>query len=108
MSWNLENNEDEYNHAVRFFERPFTEIGLHCHAFSLTDNDKEQFGLKPGWFNDPGKLGLVLDSGKTRMEKAMNLQDRFVKAYRAGRLDVYPGMMQAVKGARLDTGQFFD
>jgi hypothetical protein len=82
--------------AARFFKKDFTELGLHCHAFSLTREFQEELGLKPGWFLEPAAFSTVLRHGKQRLEAASGER---LMSYRSGRLDVYPDMEQALADA---------
>lgn len=82
--------------AVNFFSRPWSEIGLHCHAFSLPQTMLEAFGLKPGWCCDSAALERVLRDGRQRIT---GVSGEKVEAYRAGRLDIYPDFEKAVGNA---------
>lgn len=74
--------------AARFFKRGFTELGLHCHAFSLPDELREELELDADWFMEPKAVGSILRRGKLELEAAIG---NTVRSYRSGRLDIYPG-----------------
>jgi hypothetical protein len=88
--------------AARFFKRDFTELGLHCHAFSLPRPRLEALGLEQGWFLQPQQLAACLRDGKSRLQAATG---DVISTYRSGRLDFYPQLDSAAAeaGFRIDS-----
>jgi hypothetical protein len=86
-------DESRFGDAARFFARPFSEVGLHCHTFSIPKSLCAQLGLSAGWVLQVDKLAKALTWGKRRLESAIG---RMVAAYRSGRLDIYPHMNDAL------------
>ena len=92
----LWNNNSRFAEAVNFFLRPWSEIGLHCHTFSLPPSLLDALDLKPGWCSDSTSLTRVLNKGAQRITAVTGEK---VAAYRAGRLELYPGFEKAVAAA---------
>nr|WP_136251675.1 asparagine synthase-related protein [Ningiella ruwaisensis] len=91
-------SNSEFARVISFFDREHTEIGLHCHAFSIEANILKQLNLSHAWYRDKEKLIEVLRWGKQRIESALPFSSE-ISAFRSGRLDVYPNMEACVKAA---------
>ncbi|WP_334065361.1 asparagine synthase-related protein [Alteromonas genovensis] len=91
-------NNDEFARVVSFFDRQHTEIGLHCHAFSIDDDIKKSLNLSHEWYRNKKKLTEVMCWGKQRIESVLPFSSS-IAAFRSGRLDIYPSMELSVKDA---------
>ncbi|MDO6578825.1 asparagine synthase-related protein [Alteromonas stellipolaris] len=94
----LLNNSGEFSRVISFFNREHTEIGLHCHAFSIDEGIKKHLNLQHDWYRDENKLTEVLRWGKQRIESALP-NSQAITSFRSGRLDVYPNMEACIKNA---------
>jgi hypothetical protein len=91
-----------FNAAARFFLKPFSEVGLHCHAFSIAEPIAKNLRLFPGWVRRPTKFAEVLLWGKRRLENALAAP---VTSWRNGSFDIYPHMTDslALSGLSVDS-----
>ncbi|VVS92357.1 asparagine synthase-related protein [Desulfoluna spongiiphila] len=90
-------NRQDFAEAIRFFGSEYSEIGLHCHAFSLQDEIKKHLEIDcKDWFLYPAMWSKILCFGKTTIERELK---RSINAFRTGRLDIYPEMGMALKEA---------
>jgi len=91
-------DELEFKNAVDFFSTKHSEVGLHCHAFSIPANLKRELKLDYDWAFKPNQLFKVISWGKKRLDTALG-NSVPVNSYRSGRLDVYPEMEAAIQAA---------
>ena len=94
----LLNSSDEFSRVISFFNRKHTEIGLHCHAFSIDEGIKKHLNLQHDWYRDEKKFTEALRWGKQRIESAMP-KSQNITSFRSGRLDIYPNMETCITNA---------
>jgi len=82
-------SEADFAEVVSFFENEYSEIGLHCHAFSIPRLLEEELGLDSDWVFKPIQYQKVIDWGKRRLESALTRKYP-LNSFRSGRLDIYP------------------
>lgn len=95
-------DKKSFKNALHFFDTPYSEIGLHCHAFSLPNKLRTKLSIcTPDWFLDTRSLSKVFKQGKKKIEEVLGDN---INSFRSGRLDSYPNMEQAI----LDAGMLID
>lgn len=91
-------SSEAFKRAIDFYSNDFSEIGLHCHAFSLPENIAKELQLDLGWAFLPDKYAEVLHYGKKKIELALG-RGTSITSFRSGRLDIYPESEYALKQA---------
>lgn len=89
-------NKNQIKHAACFFKQEFSDVGLHCHAFSIPQNLREEIGLDHGWFLRQEDITKALVFGKSIIDEAIGSVSI---VYRSGRLDIYQNMETAIGNA---------